>query len=107
MSRVNCCEVTLTVLLSPLGVLCVKGCGYDFCYNLILAIIGVLVVGIIHAFCVFGLDCCTSTLCLLLPPIGVLVGSSHGCSKALVCLLLCLLGWFPGVIYAYYNCLND
>ena len=108
MIRVNCCEVILTVLLSPLGHFCVKGkCNAEFCINLILAIVGFLLVGVIHAFYTYGLDCCTSILCLLLPPIGVLIGSSHGCSKALICLLLCLLGWFPGVVYAYYVCLND
>lgn len=108
MTNVNCCEVILTVILSPLGLFCTKGkCNTELALNILLAIVGFLLIGIIHAFTCYGLDCCTSILCLLLPPVGVLVGSNHGCSKALICLLLTLLGWFPGVCYAYYVCCNS
>ena len=37
-------------------------------------------------------------LCIFLPPVAVLLCGKP--FKAFICLLLCFLAWFPGVIYA-------
>lgn len=98
----------MTCFLPPIGLYCVKGkCDGEFCINLILTIF-IGFPGVCHAFYVYGLGCCEAILCLFLPPIGVLVGVKEGgCSKACICLLLTLLFILPGVMYAYYVCLDD
>lgn len=94
-------------MLSPLGLFCVKGkLDTEFFINVLLAVLGLLVGGVIHAFCIYGINVVTSCLCFFLPPLGVIVGKKGTATEALVCLLLCLLGWLPGVIYAYYSVLN-
>ncbi|KAJ3383752.1 plasma membrane proteolipid Pmp3 [Lobulomyces angularis] len=42
------CSIILAILLPPLGVLLDRGCGVDFCINILLTILGYLP-GIIHA----------------------------------------------------------
>jgi uncharacterized membrane protein YqaE (UPF0057 family) len=43
----------------------------------------------------------TIILCILLPPLAVFL--NHGLGKEfLISLLLTLVGWLPGVIYAFY-----
>ncbi|WP_179353514.1 YqaE/Pmp3 family membrane protein [Winogradskyella vidalii] len=43
----------------------------------------------------------TIILCLLLPPLAVFL--KHGLGKEfLISLILTLVGWLPGVIYAFY-----
>ena len=74
--EVTCCDVILSVFFSPIGLYCVKGkCNGEMCINILLFIFAFSFIGTIHAFCVYGLDCCTSTLCALLPPVGILVGT--------------------------------
>ncbi|KAL3840667.1 hypothetical protein ACJIZ3_025258 [Penstemon smallii] len=45
---------------------------------------------------------CEIVLAILLPPLGVCL--SHGCCTVefLICLVLTLLGYIPGIIYAIY-----
>ncbi|KAL8497577.1 hypothetical protein ACS0TY_021059 [Phlomoides rotata] len=45
---------------------------------------------------------CEILLAIFLPPVGV--GLRHGCCSAefFICLLLTILGYIPGIIYALY-----
>lgn len=38
----------------------------------------------------------------IVPPIPVIIKRGLCSSETIIDILLCLLGWFPGVIYAYY-----
>jgi len=42
------CKIIFAVLLPPLGVFLERGCGADFCINILLTILG-YIPGIIHA----------------------------------------------------------
>ncbi|KAI1649071.1 putative plasma membrane proteolipid 3 [Daldinia loculata] len=42
------CKIILAILLPPLGVFLERGCGADFCINVLLTILG-YIPGIIHA----------------------------------------------------------
>ncbi|WCJ30127.1 Low temperature and salt responsive protein family [Euphorbia peplus] len=46
--------------------------------------------------------CCEILIAILLPPLGVCL--RHGCCSPefLICLLLTILGYIPGIIYAIY-----
>ncbi|KAK9101755.1 hypothetical protein Sjap_019009 [Stephania japonica] len=46
--------------------------------------------------------CCDILLAILLPPLGVCF--RHGCCSVefLICLVLTILGYIPGIIYAIY-----
>ena len=91
----------LGVLIPPVAVLIDRGCGGDFIINLILTILLVWVGGILHAFHIFGVGVCTNICNLLLPPLGTFL--NYGIKLEFwICLLLTILGWFPGAIYAYY-----
>lgn len=100
-------EIIATVLLSPLGHFCVKGkVDSEFIINLVLYVIGVVVIGSIHAFYTYGINMATAVLCWLLPPVGIIFAEKGTWTEVLICCLLCLLGWFPGVIYAFHSVLN-
>jgi uncharacterized membrane protein YqaE (UPF0057 family) len=106
-NNTSCCNVFLTLLCSPLGLFCKRGtCDGDVILNLILFIVGVDIVGIIHAFYLHGISLTISILCFFVPPLGVFV-ATQSCCKALICFLLFLCGIIPGVIYAYYQSIND
>ncbi|KAL1304376.1 hypothetical protein AAFC00_003379 [Neodothiora populina] len=49
--------------------------------------------------CLIG--CCLALLAVVAPPIPVLFRRGVG-SSLLLCCLLCVLGWIPGVFYAWY-----
>ncbi|KAI0143946.1 putative plasma membrane proteolipid 3 [Hypoxylon sp. NC0597] len=42
------CKIILAIILPPLGVFLERGCGADFCINVLLTILG-YIPGIIHA----------------------------------------------------------
>ncbi|KAI0851343.1 putative plasma membrane proteolipid 3 [Daldinia vernicosa] len=42
------CKIILAILLPPLGVFLERGCGADFCINVLLTILG-YIPGILHA----------------------------------------------------------
>ncbi|RDX82778.1 UPF0057 membrane protein, partial [Mucuna pruriens] len=46
--------------------------------------------------------CCEIMIAILLPPVGVCF--RHGCCSVefIICLLLTLLGYIPGIVYALY-----
>ncbi|XP_058754432.1 UPF0057 membrane protein At4g30660-like [Vicia villosa] len=46
--------------------------------------------------------CCEVMIAVLLPPLGVCL--RHGCCTVefIICLLLTILGYIPGIIYALY-----
>ena len=91
----------IAVLLPPLAVGMEKGIGNCFIINLLLTIFTVYIGGILHAFYCFGVPLVDNLLCLFLPPLGALL--EFGCgAEFLLNLLLTLLGWFPGVVHAYY-----
>ncbi|KAM7522476.1 hypothetical protein LguiA_012378 [Lonicera macranthoides] len=48
------------------------------------------------------LTCCEVILAILLPPLGVCL--RHGCCTVefAICLILTILGYVPGIIYALY-----
>ena len=97
-------RVILGVLLPPVGVCLDRGVGGAFFINLLLLVFTVYIGAIIHAFHVYGVDLSTNLLCLFLPPVGVLMVGSFG--EFCLCLLLTLLAFIPGVIYAYYIALR-
>jgi len=43
-------------------------------------------------------------LCIIFPPFAVV---NRGCATMLIVLLFTLLGWIPGVIFAFLICLSD
>ncbi len=43
-------------------------------------------------------------LCIVFPPLAV---TNRGCATMLIVLLFTLLGWIPGVIFAFLICRND
>ena len=97
----ECFQAIFGVILPPVAVLVEKGCGGDFWINLLLTIFTLWIGGILHAFHVFGINYCANLLCVLLPPVGVLV--ELGCGVEFwISLVLTLLGGLPGVIYSYY-----
>ena len=108
MVKTSCCNIFITLLISPLGLFCQKGgCDGAVCCNLILFIVGFGIIGIVHAFCQkeHGLTCCVSLVTVFLPFVGVCMVTGS-CGKTCLCLLLSLLGLFPGIIYGYYQCIN-
>ncbi|KAF6172802.1 hypothetical protein GIB67_034654 [Kingdonia uniflora] len=50
--------------------------------------------------------CCELLIAILLPPLGVCL--RHGCCSVelLICLILTILGYIPGIIYAVYVILS-
>jgi uncharacterized membrane protein YqaE (UPF0057 family) len=44
-------------------------------------------------------DCCEVLFAVLLPPLGVFLATGCGCDL-LINILLCCLGWLPGIIHA-------
>ncbi|KAJ5659674.1 plasma membrane proteolipid 3 [Penicillium longicatenatum] len=51
-------------------------------------------------------NCCTILLAFFLPPLAILLNNGCGASVLInICLLF--LGWFPGVIHAYYVLLRE
>ena len=46
-------------------------------------------------------------LCFLIPPLAVAIASDWDLTKILISLILTLLFWFPGIIYALYIVLKD
>ena len=90
----------LGVLLPPVAVCIDRGVGGDFLINIILLVFTVYIGAIIHAFHVMGVRISTNLLCLFLPPVGALVAGNG--VEFCICLILTLLAFIPGVIYAYY-----
>ena len=43
-------------------------------------------------------------LCIIFPPLAV---ANRGCATMMVVLLFTLLGWIPGVIFAFLICFSD
>ena len=43
-------------------------------------------------------------LCIVFPPLAV---TNRGCATMLVVLMFTLLGWIPGVIFAFLICCSD
>ena len=43
-------------------------------------------------------------LCIIFPPLAV---ANRGCATMMIVLMFTLLGWIPGVIFAFLVCLND
>ena len=93
------------VLLPPLSVFLDKGPSISLLVNSLLTIFTVWTCGIIHAFHAEGIDMPLNISCLLLPPLGALMTS--GWVAFFICLALTLLGWLPGVVYAYYCALKS
>ena len=107
MQKISCCMVLLTILIPPLGLLCQKTTQVrdrNIILNLIIFIF-LPGIGVIHAFCLIGLSCCTSFSCIFIPPLGVYLATKK-CGKTFLCLFLTLLFYLPGVIYAYYASVN-
>ncbi len=97
----KCVRATLGVLLPPVMVFMEKGCTIEFWIDLVLTILLFWIGGIIYAFHILGVDLCKNIAAALLPPLAAFL---HLGLKAefWICLILTLLGWFPGIIYAYY-----
>ena len=107
MKPVSCCQVFLTILIPPLGLYCIRGkCDNDNLLNLLLSLILVPIFSCSHAFYLLGMDLLIAVLCFWFAPLGVLVGTGD-CCKTFICFLLLLLGIVPGVIYAYYTCMDS
>eukprot|EP00898_Chlorokybus_atmophyticus_P003207 jgi/Chlat1/3888/Chrsp26S08859 len=47
-------------------------------------------------------DCCAILLIVLLPPLGILFVYDTGFSEFCICLILTIIGYIPGIIYALY-----
>ena len=107
MTKVSCCLVFLTIIISPLGLLCLEPKIEDreIIINLLLYLLLTPLFGSIHAFYLMEITLCNSISNSLLPPLGVFLGTKS-CCKTLLCLLLTLLGFLPGIIYAHYQSIN-
>ncbi len=61
---------------------------------------------VVHRFTVEGVSAATSIFNTILPPVGVI--RTCGCScEFWLSILLTMLGFFPGVVYAHYLALKD
>lgn len=99
---VDLCSVIITCFISPLGMFMSRPkIDAHWLLNLVLYILTVTIVGTIHAFVVQGMNVSTAILNYLLPPLSVFLTNGN-CAQTLICLLLTLLGWLPGMIYAYW-----
>lgn len=48
-------------------------------------------------------DIAANIFCVLIPPLGLYIGTKKCDEHILICLLLWFILWFPGAIYAYYK----
>uniref|UniRef100_A0AC34QNH7 Uncharacterized protein n=1 Tax=Panagrolaimus sp. JU765 TaxID=591449 RepID=A0AC34QNH7_9BILA len=111
----DCCRILLAIILPPLGVYFETGCDSHFFICLILTILG-YVPGLVYAIYIIAsrpdfnrekmadstsTDFCRILCSVIIPPIGVFMET--GCSlQLLICIILTLLGYIPGLIYAIY-----
>ena len=95
-------QAIIGVLLPPLLVAIEKGIRVEFIISLLLTIFLFWIGGIIYSFYAVGLqDCVKNILSALLPPLAVYL---HKGLKAefWISIILTILFWIPGMIYAYY-----
>ena len=101
----TCCDTILSLFIPPLGYWCKTGkCDSHFLVSLLLMIFTVDLLAPLYTFYTYGMDLCVAILCFFLPPLGVLCGHG-GCCEVIICFLLTLCGFFPGMIYAYHLCM--
>ena len=107
-TKVDCAMVTLTVLIAPLGLLCMdkKVADKDILINLVIYLLLTPLGGQIHAFYLLDMHLLTAVLNCLLPPVGVYLGTKD-IKKTLICLLLTFCFFLPGCIYANYHSINS
>ena len=93
----------LGVLLPPVQVYRkTNRCGSEFWITLLLWL--TLFGGIIYCFHVHKFDFLVNLGCAFIPPLGLFCSKGNKCDlEVLVCLLLTLLFFFPGVIFAYWK----
>ena len=92
----------LGIIIPPLCLFLNKGCVTDTIINLILWLLLFGLGGILHCFYVLQVECVTNILCFFIPPLGLWYKSKRCGKEEIICLILCLLFWLPGMIYAYY-----
>ena len=94
----TCMDASLGVFLSALQVYRRKGCESPLIITILLTF--TIVGQILYCFYLEGVKTSESIMALLMPPVAVAM--NKGCNKyAWMCLVMTLLGWFPGVIYAF------
>ena len=100
MAEVTCLDIIISTLCSPLAWLMNKGCNLGFFINLVLYIVTFSFAGNIHFNVESGLGLLDCVLASFLPPVAVCLNGG-GVVNVLICIVLWVLGWFPGVVYAY------
>ena len=99
----DCVDAILGVLLPPVQVYRKTGkCGQEFWIDLILwfTFIG----AILYCWHIHGIECLVNLGCLFIPPLGLFCAKGNKCDgDVLICLILTLLGWLPGIIFAYWK----
>lgn len=96
-------DAILGVLLPPVQVYRKTGkCGAEFWIDLILwlTIIG----AILYCWHIHGLDLLVNIGCFFIPPLGLFCAKGNKCDQdVLICLVLTLFFWIPGMIFAYWK----
>lgn len=107
MTKVDWPLVLLTIIISPIGLLCLdkKIQDKDVLINLVLFLLLTPLVGLIHAFYVLNTPLVISICNTLLPPLGVFL-STKDLTKTIISVLLMFLFFLPGVVYSHYQSLN-
>lgn len=97
------CKVIIGVLISPVLMYMEKKICSEFWIALLLWIFFLAFLSVIFTFHTLGYkDICHNILCVFLPPVTVYL--KKGCKTEFwISLILTLLMWLPGVIYAYYQ----
>lgn len=122
------CDVAiLGVLIPPLQVYRTKQCGKEFWIDLLLWVLawvfwptsGVilggraafvgwiplifLIAAVVYCFSLHNVEIAANIFCFLLPPLGLWIGTKKVDQDLAICILLWILLWLPGAIWAYHK----
>ena len=93
-------DVLLGILLPPIEVLRMKGVGVELLIDFVLWI--TLIGSVFYCFHLKGIKPLVNLFCILLPPLGVLLGEGNKITIHFwVCLILTFFFWLPGIFFAY------
>lgn len=103
----ECVDAILGVILPPVQVFRKKKAGKEFWIDLILFLLYIFGFGWLSViYCFYaaeGVDILPAIFCLLIPPLGLWLGTKQCNMDILICLLLCFLFFLLGKIYAYFK----
>ena len=101
----SCIKACLGVVMSCLGVFLDQKCNQEFWINCCLCFF-CCPMGILHHFALNQVDLLTNLLCLWCAPFAVYL-MKRDCGSVFLNVVLLCLGYFPGIIHAYYIALSE